>query len=127
MIAVMSSCGTTRYYSENTYITDFTQYVNEGFCIYPQNEVPPTLKYTPLAKILIEFNSGKPSEEDKNTPGLFVIKDGNPHTFTDYVIASKEYQIQRLVEEAKKHKANAIIGMKMGAGTIYGLAVKLDK
>lgn len=126
-IGVLASCSPK--YSETVYESDYTKYVKEGFYIYPDGALPAVLDYTPMASLSIVFTYGKP-DKDKNNPGITIIKDGDPHTYSDYAVPSKEYMTSKLVEAAKVCGANAIINMKgkeIGRQyVISGVAVKIQ-
>ena len=95
-IGILTSCSPR--YSEALYKSDYTQYVKEGFYIYPEGAVPSVLDYTPLSSLSLV--------------GITIIKDGAPQTFSDYAIPSKQYMVGKLVDAAKQHGANAIINLK---------------
>lgn len=107
-ISVLASCSPR--YSEALYKSDYTQHVKEGFYIYPEGAVPSVLNYIPMASVSIVFTYGKPDKKT-NSPGIMIIKDGAPQTFSDYAIPSKKYMIDKLVEAAKEYGANAIINL----------------
>ena len=94
-IGILTSCSPR--YSEALYKSDYTQYVKEGFYIYPEGAVPSVLDYTPLSSLSLVFTYGKPDKKI-SAPGITIIKDGAPQTFSDYAIPS--------------NGANAIINLK---------------
>lgn len=108
-IGILTSCSPR--YSEALYKSDYTQYVKEGFYIYPEGAVPSVLDYTPLSSLSLVFTYGKPDKKI-SAPGITIIKDGAPQTFSDYAIPSKQYMVGKLVDAAKQHGANAIINLK---------------
>lgn len=125
--AVISSCASTKY-AEYIHTEDYSKYSKEGFYIYPQETSNTSLTYTPLTNIHIFIQAGKP-EKGQNLQGLSIIKEGDPHTFADMAIPTYEYMLDKIVNEAKKVGANAIINFKYNGITneIMGLAVKLEK
>ncbi len=128
-ISILTSCSPR--YSEALYKSDYTQHVKEGFYIYPEGAVPSVLNYIPMASVSIVFTYGKPDKKT-NSPGIMIIKDGAPQTFSDYAIPSKNYMVEKLVDAAKQHGANAIINLKgkeIGKQqyVISGVAVKVPK
>jgi hypothetical protein len=48
------------------------------------------------------FTYGKPDKKI-SAPGITIIKDGAPQTFSDYAIPSKQYMVGKLVDAAKQH------------------------
>lgn len=128
-ISLLASCSPR--YSESLFESDYTQHVKEGFYIYPEGAVPAVLDYTPLSSLSLVFTYGKPDKKI-SAPGITIIKDGAPQTFSDYAIPSKNYMVEKLVNVAKQHGANAIINLKgkeIGKQqyVISGVAVKVPK
>ena len=72
-IGILTSCSPR--YSEALYKSDYTQYVKEGFYIYPEGAVPSVLDYTPLSSLSLVFTYGKPDKKI-SAPGITIIKDG---------------------------------------------------
>lgn len=129
-IGILTSCSPR--YSEALYKSDYTQYVKEGFYIYPEGAVPSVLDYTPLSSLSLVFTYGKPDKKI-SAPGITIIKNGAPQAFSDYAIPSKQYMTDKLVETAKEYGANAILNLKgielrkEGKFVISGVAIKLKK
>ena len=131
MLAIsLASCRSLEYY-EFTFVEDYSNYVGEGFYIYPEEASNITLEYVPISIIDIEAHAGKPAKGQK-VDGLLINENADPNTFADLAIPTPEYMMKRLVEEAKKKGANAIVNyknVKIGAYKYRasGLAVKLEK
>ncbi len=105
--ALLSSCS-YKYY-ETTCVVDFTKYAKEGFYIYPVGTEVKEKNYIPLSHVEVRFYSGKESEWSKqNMP-----KESYDINYQGFVIPKGDYMISRLVEEAKKFKANGLINFKV--------------
>ena len=118
-------------YQEFTFVEDYSNYVGDGFYIYPKEASNITLDYVPVSIVDIEAHAGKPAKGQK-LDGLLISENGDPNTFADLAVPTPEYMMKRLVEEAKKKGANAIINYKNVKIGRYryrasGLAVKLTK
>lgn len=122
--ALLSSCS-YKYY-ETTWVVDFTKYAKEGFYIYPVGTEVKEKNYVPLSQIEVRFHSGTEGEwTKKNLP-----KESYSLNYNGFVIPKGEYMISRIVEEAKKFKANGIIDFKIvevSEGRVAtGMAVKIQ-
>lgn len=103
---ILSACSPK--YSETTYVSDFTQYVKDGFHIFPVGTELKTKNYTPLASLSTVYQLGiPPQKETKRKDELY--QDRN----TSVLIPSGKYMTDKLVDEAKQYGANAIINFKI--------------
>lgn len=119
---LLSACS-PKYYESMT-VADFSEYVEEGFYIYPIGTEVKEKNYIPVTSISLTFNIGRESEYSKKMPKDSYVKD-----FNSFVIPNGEYITSRVVEEAKKFKADAIINYEIiavGKNLVAkGVAVKI--
>lgn len=108
IILMLYSCK-SMYYSEKVYTLDFSKYTKEGFYIYPKEVTPLTLKYDPISDITITFKSGVLTKE--HDPSQFTVVDRAG--FSGLAIPTSKYILDKVVQEAKKHKANALINFNI--------------
>lgn len=83
-------------------------YVKDGFHIFPVGTELKTKNYTPLASLSTVYQLGiPPQKETKRKDELY--QDNTTH----FLIPSGKYMTDKLVDEAKRYGANAIINFKI--------------
>ena len=103
---ILSACSPK--YSEITYVSDFTQHVKDGFHIFPVDTELKTKNYIPLVSLSTIYQLGiPPQKETKRKDELY--QDNTTH----FLIPSGKYMTDKLVDEAKRYGANAIINFKI--------------
>lgn len=121
--AFMSACSPK--YFESVTVADFSEYVEDGFYIYPVGTEVKEKNYIPTSSITLTFHIGRESDYSKN-----VLSEKNySKDMNRFVIPNGEYITSRVVEEARKYKADAIINYEIittGRSLIAkGVAVKI--
>ena len=122
--AFMLSACSPKYFESIT-VADFSEYVEEGFYIYPVGTEVKEKNYIPVSSISLSFHIGRESDYSKrNLSEKDYAKDMN-----SFVIPNGEYITSRVVEEARKYNADAIINYEIlttGRTLIAkGVAVKI--
>lgn len=123
IVFMLSSCS-PKYYESMT-VADFSEYVEDGFYIYPVGTEVKEKNYIPISSINLSFIIGRESDYSKNKlKEKDFVKDMN-----SFVIPNGEYITKRVVEEARKFNADAIINyeiISVGKNLVAkGVAVKI--
>ncbi len=89
VMLLLGSCSMGRQYTENAYVIDYTKY--RGIFITEANSV--SFEYEPVGSIVASIGSGYDRRK--------------------YITASADDALYVLCEEARKHRANGIINLKI--------------
>lgn len=121
-LIALCSCVAPKY-SESIYVSDFTEFVKQGFSIYPVGTDIKQKNYVPVAELSMDFNAGiaQNSQKEKHKPKY---NNSNP-----YILPSGDYMTERIVSVAQGYGANAIINflitpIRTAKGMIVGYNAK---
>lgn len=92
-------------YAEYSYIADYSEYVKEGFLIYPIGTDVKEVGYIPIADIELVFYSGRKSKAAEHS-GISPIK---TEEGSSRYIPTEQYITEKIVKAAKERNANGIL------------------
>lgn len=122
-LPIMVLCACTPKYTESIYVSDYTGYVKSGFQIYPAETDVKEKTYIPMADIEINFRVGRKSADSEKSGLLPTRDESNNRTI---YIPNGSYITKKVVDEAKKYGANALINYKSTVIRQSGVVVEYN-